>query len=191
MAVTVDSDITGISSGGGISASGTPVAAQLGIWSSASAQRGDAALTLQDDANNFILSIVDTKSVQVGFSVANDGTGPVRCTFAVDIASIADVSHAFSNQNQIWAYGLDNSNDDKFVWSAGGSLGSTDALRLGVDGSSEIVGDGAGIGFFGSAATTQPAAQADVAGGAIIDAEVRASHNALLAKLRTLGIIDT
>ena len=47
------------------------------------------------------------------------------------------------------------------------------------------------IGFFGTAATTQPAAVADASGGAVIDDQARAAINSLLARLRTLGLIDT
>jgi hypothetical protein len=47
------------------------------------------------------------------------------------------------------------------------------------------------LGFFGTAATTQPAAVADAAGGAVIDDEARTAINTLLARLRTLGLIDT
>jgi hypothetical protein len=47
------------------------------------------------------------------------------------------------------------------------------------------------IGFWGSTAVVQPAAQADASGGATVDAEARTAINGLLAKLRTIGIIAT
>jgi hypothetical protein len=51
--------------------------------------------------------------------------------------------------------------------------------------------NGTTIGFFGTAPAAQPAAIADASGGAIIDAEARTAINALLAAVRTLGVIDT
>lgn len=48
-----------------------------------------------------------------------------------------------------------------------------------------------GVGFYGAAPAAQPAAVADAAGGTIIDIEARAALNALLARLRTLGLIAT
>ncbi len=47
------------------------------------------------------------------------------------------------------------------------------------------------IGFWNATPVVQPTAVADASGGAIIDAEARTALNALLARLRTLGIIAT
>lgn len=46
-------------------------------------------------------------------------------------------------------------------------------------------------GFFGAAPAAQPTAVADAAGGATVDAEARAALNAVLARLRTLGLLAT
>jgi hypothetical protein len=66
------------------------------------------------------------------------------------------------------------------------SAGSTTALLASDDG-----GGNQTIGFFNHAAVLQPAAIADAAGGAVIDVQARAALNALLAGLRTLGLIAT
>jgi len=47
------------------------------------------------------------------------------------------------------------------------------------------------LGFFGAAAVQQPAAVADATGGVVEDVEARAALNALLSRLRDLGLIDT
>lgn len=49
--------------------------------------------------------------------------------------------------------------------------------------------DGTTAGFYGATPATQPTAVADAAGGVVIDAEARTALNALLARLRTLGLI--
>lgn len=46
-------------------------------------------------------------------------------------------------------------------------------------------------GFYGAAAAAQPAAVADAAGGATVDAEARTAINTLLARLRVIGLIAT
>lgn len=46
-------------------------------------------------------------------------------------------------------------------------------------------------GFYGAAAAAQPAAVADAAGGATVDAEARTAINDLLARLRVIGLIAT
>lgn len=45
------------------------------------------------------------------------------------------------------------------------------------------------IGFFGKTPVVQPAAIAQVSGGAVIDAEVRAAFNTLLTAMHNLGAI--
>ena len=45
------------------------------------------------------------------------------------------------------------------------------------------------IGFFGATPTTRPTAVADASGGSVVDTQARAALNALLARLRTLGLI--
>lgn len=47
------------------------------------------------------------------------------------------------------------------------------------------------VGFYGATPVAQPTAVANAAGGTIIDIEARAALNALLARLRTLGVIAT
>jgi len=64
-------------------------------------------------------------------------------------------------------------------------------LRNPADNATRIVIGATGIGFFGAAEAAQPTAVADVSGGATVDAESRTAINALLARLRTLGIIAT
>lgn len=48
-----------------------------------------------------------------------------------------------------------------------------------------------GVGFYGASPSAQPAAVANASGGVVVDAEARAALNALLARLRTLGLIAT
>ena len=47
------------------------------------------------------------------------------------------------------------------------------------------------LGFFNTTPATRPAAIADASGGATIDAEARTALNALLAGMRSLGLIAT
>lgn len=63
-------------------------------------------------------------------------------------------------------------------------------LRAG-DGNPRVQVNNTGLGFFGASPAAQPAAVADAAGGATVDAEARTAINDLLARLRTLGIIAT
>lgn len=64
------------------------------------------------------------------------------------------------------------------------------SLRSGSD-AQRIDVNNTGIGFFGASPAAQPAAVANAAGGATVDAEARTAINDLLARLRTLGIIAT
>lgn len=64
-------------------------------------------------------------------------------------------------------------------------------LRNPADNATRIVVGATGIGFFGAAEAAQPTAVADASGGATTDAEARTALNALLARLRTLGLIAT
>ena len=64
-------------------------------------------------------------------------------------------------------------------------------LRNPADNATRIVVGATGIGFFGAAEAAQPTAVADASGGATTDAEARTAINALLARLRTLGLIAT
>ena len=64
------------------------------------------------------------------------------------------------------------------------------SLRSGSD-AQRIDVNNTGIGFYGASPAAQPAAVADAAGGATVDAEARTAINDLLARLRTLGIIAT
>lgn len=47
------------------------------------------------------------------------------------------------------------------------------------------------LGLWGATPDVQPAAVADAAGGAIVDAEARTAINTLLARLRSRGVIAT
>lgn len=67
------------------------------------------------------------------------------------------------------------------------SGGGTTGIRVSNAGN-ELVG---ATGFFGAPPASQPTAVADAAGGATVDAEARTALNALLARLRTLGLIAT
>ena len=67
------------------------------------------------------------------------------------------------------------------------SGGGTTGIRV-RDAGNELVG---ATGFFGAPPATQPTAVADAAGGATVDAEARTALNALLSRLRTLGLIAT
>ena len=64
-------------------------------------------------------------------------------------------------------------------------------LRNPADDATRMVVGATGIGFFGAAEAAQPTAVADASGGATTDAEARTALNALLARLRTLGLIAT
>ena len=64
-------------------------------------------------------------------------------------------------------------------------------LRNPADNATRIVVGATGIGFYGAAEAAQPTAVADAAGGATVDAEARTALNALLARMRTLGLIAT
>lgn len=55
----------------------------------------------------------------------------------------------------------------------------------------EILPAAAQIGFFNKTPAARPAAIANAAGGVVIDAEARTALNALLAAIRTLGLIAT
>lgn len=63
-------------------------------------------------------------------------------------------------------------------------------LRSGA-GTANIQINNTGLGFFNTAPAAQPAAVADAAGGVTVDTEARAALNALLERLRTIGIIAT
>lgn len=65
------------------------------------------------------------------------------------------------------------------------------ALASGTAGTVRVEVNDTGIGFFGATPAAQPTAVGDAAGGATVDTEARAALNALLARLRTLGIIAT
>jgi hypothetical protein len=64
------------------------------------------------------------------------------------------------------------------------SFGTSTGTRIGSDPSEKFA-------FWNADPVVQPAAVADAAGGATVDTEARASLNALLARVRTLGLIDT
>lgn len=64
------------------------------------------------------------------------------------------------------------------------------SLRSG-GGDTRVAVNNTGLGFFGATPAAQPVAVADAAGGATVDAEARTALNALLARLRTLGLIAT
>lgn len=68
----------------------------------------------------------------------------------------------------------------------GGSIavGTSTGTKIGIAANAKI-------GFWNSTPVVQPTAVADAAGGATIDAEARTALNALLAKLRTIGLIAT
>lgn len=55
----------------------------------------------------------------------------------------------------------------------------------------KIDSNATGVAFYGATPAAQQAAVANVSGGTIIDIEGRAALNALLARLRTLGLIAT
>lgn len=63
-----------------------------------------------------------------------------------------------------------------------------DAGMTRLDGGLTLAGN---TGFYGAAAAAQPAAVADAAGGATVDAEARTALNTLLARLRVIGLIAT
>lgn len=64
------------------------------------------------------------------------------------------------------------------------------SLRSG-GGATRIEVNNTGVGFFGASPAAQPTAVSDASGGATVDTEARAALNALLARLRTLGLIAT
>jgi hypothetical protein len=47
------------------------------------------------------------------------------------------------------------------------------------------------LGFWNTTPAVRPTAVADASGGAIIDAKARTALNALLARMRTIGIVAT
>lgn len=183
MAVTTDSDITGIP-GGGAAISGTPSSDQLAIWASAAAVRGDASLAVSDNVNFFTLTVSDEKLLGVGASFENThASGPTSIAVQTGVGGAGDPFMTFGiGGGQTYAIGLDNSVSDEFCIARSNAVGTDNVIRISTTG---------GIGLFGEAPTAQPAAQADAAGGAFIDAEARTALNGLLAKLRTLGVIDT
>lgn len=64
------------------------------------------------------------------------------------------------------------------------ALGTSTGTKIGTSTSQKL-------GFWNSTPSTQPTAVANASGGAVIDAEGRTALNALLARLRTIGIIAT
>lgn len=64
------------------------------------------------------------------------------------------------------------------------AVGATTGTKIGTTATQKI-------GFYGATPVVRPAAVADATGGTTIDAEARAAVNALLARVRTLGLITT
>lgn len=132
MAVTVDSDITGIAS---------------------------------------TASAAYSSFVSVGTTPATSGS--------VRIPSLGSIAFRnAANDGNVFAMALD-SNDDIVI-----GVGPAAEIMVGADNLGKL-------GFFGEAPSTQPTAITSASGGGVIDAEARTALNSLLAKLRTLGIIDT
>lgn len=81
-------------------------------------------------------------------------------------------------------------NDANTILALSGKGTSAVQLRAG-NGTVRVAVDNTGLGFFGASPAAQPTAVADASGGATVDTEARAALNALLARLRTLGLIAT
>lgn len=94
-----------------------------------------------------------------------------------------------------WVMGIERGSSRFRMGAALALTGGSYALEFDDSNNTTINGaidhNGTTIGFFGTAPAAQPAAIADASGGAIIDAEARTAINALLAAVRTLGVIDT
>jgi len=75
---------------------------------------------------------------------------------------------------------------DELVLAGGTDIvcAATTGTKIGTEASQKL-------GFFGATPSAQQAAVADAAGGATVDSEARTALNALLARLRTLGLIAT
>lgn len=79
------------------------------------------------------------------------------------------------------------------VWAHRGASSWSTILAMDSSGLliSGALGVGGNVGFFATSPTTQPAPIANATGGATVDSEARTALNALLAAMRTLGLIDT
>lgn len=80
----------------------------------------------------------------------------------------------------------------------GNSFAGDQTFQSGADfifgtGTGSMIGTGATqkLAFWGAAPVVRPAAVADATGGATVDAECRTAVNAVIARLRTLGLITT
>lgn len=156
------------------------------LWVDAGATRLDGAVTMGSTLE--VTGVATLSSAprvpSVGDSNGNTALGIGAQANAVNYVQVTNAPTG--NSAAVSVEGSDTNIGVDIAPKGTGAL----TLRSG-GGTARVQANNTGLGFFGATPAAQPTAVADAAGGATVDTEARAALNALLARLRTLGIIAT